>query len=106
MIFFWFLRDLNLRQPIYQSTSCYGHFGRSGFSWENAKELDLNWLDVAQTNPQDGSASSNIDATSIAALSSTTDNEDDATAPPTTVSPTTRARAGNVSHVDKKARIS
>lgn len=35
------VKQLNLRQPIYQSTSCYGHFGRDGFSWENAKELVL-----------------------------------------------------------------
>ncbi|MBK7104505.1 MAG: methionine adenosyltransferase [Ignavibacteriae bacterium] len=29
---------LNLRTPIYQNTTAYGHFGREGFSWE---ELDL-----------------------------------------------------------------
>jgi S-adenosylmethionine synthetase len=29
---------LDLRKPIYQNTTAYGHFGRSGFSWEN---LDL-----------------------------------------------------------------
>jgi len=29
---------LNLRTPIYQNTTAYGHFGRDGFSWEN---LDL-----------------------------------------------------------------
>lgn len=32
-------RDLNLRNPIYQSTSTYGHFGREGFTWENPKPL-------------------------------------------------------------------
>ncbi|XP_026473344.1 S-adenosylmethionine synthase-like isoform X2 [Ctenocephalides felis] len=30
---------LNLRSPIYQSTSTYGHFGRDGFAWENPKPL-------------------------------------------------------------------
>ncbi|XP_059615985.1 S-adenosylmethionine synthase isoform X1 [Phlebotomus argentipes] len=34
--------DLNLRNPIYQKTSCYGHFGRDGFPWEQAKELKIN----------------------------------------------------------------
>ncbi|MFZ1289083.1 MAG: methionine adenosyltransferase [Melioribacteraceae bacterium] len=29
---------LNLRTPIYQNTTAYGHFGRDGFSWE---KLDL-----------------------------------------------------------------
>ncbi|WP_180342477.1 methionine adenosyltransferase [Actinomyces wuliandei] len=28
------VRDLDLRRPIYASTSAYGHFGRSGFTWE------------------------------------------------------------------------
>lgn len=89
MLWFFF-RDLNLRQPIYQSTSCYGHFGRSGFSWENAKDLDLNWLDdAASTTPQDGSASN------IGAISATA--ESDTPAP---------ARIVNVDHVDKKARFS
>ncbi|XP_037052334.1 S-adenosylmethionine synthase isoform X2 [Bradysia coprophila] len=33
------VKELNLRQPIYQRTSCYGHFGRTGFTWEEAKTL-------------------------------------------------------------------
>uniref|UniRef100_A0A6M2DQB4 S-adenosylmethionine synthase n=1 Tax=Xenopsylla cheopis TaxID=163159 RepID=A0A6M2DQB4_XENCH len=33
------VKDLNLRNPIYQSTSTYGHFGREGFTWENPKPL-------------------------------------------------------------------
>lgn len=33
------VKDLNLRQPIYQRTSAYGHFGREGFTWEVPKEL-------------------------------------------------------------------
>lgn len=32
------INRLNLRTPIYQNTTAYGHFGREGFSWEN---LDL-----------------------------------------------------------------
>lgn len=36
-----FCRDLNLRNPIYQKTSTYGHFGRDGFPWEEAKQLVL-----------------------------------------------------------------
>ncbi|KAL6487327.1 hypothetical protein MHYP_G00039530 [Metynnis hypsauchen] len=33
------VRDLKLKRPIYQSTACYGHFGRSEFSWEEPKKL-------------------------------------------------------------------
>ncbi|XP_044154082.1 S-adenosylmethionine synthase [Bufo gargarizans] len=33
------VRDLDLKKPIYQSTACYGHFGRDGFPWEVPKEL-------------------------------------------------------------------
>ena len=29
------ISGLNLRRPIYQKTARYGHFGRSGFPWEN-----------------------------------------------------------------------
>lgn len=36
------VKELKLRQPIYQKTSTYGHFGREGFSWEVPKELILN----------------------------------------------------------------
>lgn len=43
--FFLLCRELNLRQPIYQQTSCYGHFGRECFPWEQAKKLDVDWLD-------------------------------------------------------------
>ncbi|KAG1936990.1 S-adenosylmethionine synthase [Pimephales promelas] len=35
------VRDLNLKRPIYQSTACYGHFGRSDFPWEMAKTLKV-----------------------------------------------------------------
>ncbi|KAK9721232.1 S-adenosylmethionine synthetase, N-terminal domain [Popillia japonica] len=32
------VKELNLRQPIYQRTSSYGHFGRDGFAWEQPKK--------------------------------------------------------------------
>jgi len=32
------IKRLDLRKPIYQKTTAYGHFGRKGFAWEN---LDL-----------------------------------------------------------------
>jgi len=34
-------RDLNLRNPIYQQTSTYGHFGRDIFPWEKPLKLVL-----------------------------------------------------------------
>jgi len=33
------VKDLELRQPIYQKTAAYGHFGRPDFSWEQPKKL-------------------------------------------------------------------
>nr|XP_032800771.1 S-adenosylmethionine synthase-like isoform X3 [Petromyzon marinus] len=33
------VRDLDLKRPIYQSTACYGHFGRPEFPWEQPKKL-------------------------------------------------------------------
>lgn len=36
-----FYRELNLRQPIYQKTAAYGHFGRDEFSWEKPKKLQF-----------------------------------------------------------------
>ena len=35
------LKELDLRKPIYHKTSCYGHFGRNEFSWEQIKELTI-----------------------------------------------------------------
>lgn len=35
------INELDLRRPIYAETSCYGHFGRSNFSWEKIKELKM-----------------------------------------------------------------
>ena len=31
------IEELDLLKPIYKSTACYGHFGRSEFSWEKIK---------------------------------------------------------------------
>ncbi|XP_018572703.1 S-adenosylmethionine synthase isoform X2 [Anoplophora glabripennis] len=36
------VKELNLRHPIYQKTSTYGHFGREDFTWEQPKVLRLN----------------------------------------------------------------
>jgi len=33
------VKDLNLKSPIFQNTSSYGHFGRPEFSWEKPKPL-------------------------------------------------------------------
>jgi len=33
------VRDLDLKKPIYQKTSSYGHFGRDEFTWEQAKKI-------------------------------------------------------------------
>lgn len=41
------VKDLNLRNPIYQQTSSYGHFGRNLFTWETPKKLDF-WLMLPQ----------------------------------------------------------
>jgi S-adenosylmethionine synthetase len=33
------VKDLDLKKPIYQATSTYGHFGRDQFTWEVPKKL-------------------------------------------------------------------
>ncbi|KFP02169.1 S-adenosylmethionine synthase isoform type-2, partial [Calypte anna] len=33
------VRDLDLKQPLYQRTAAYGHFGRDSFPWEVPKKL-------------------------------------------------------------------
>ncbi|KAL3877450.1 hypothetical protein ACJMK2_035154 [Sinanodonta woodiana] len=35
------VKDLNLKNPIYEKTACYGHFGRPEFPWEQPKELKI-----------------------------------------------------------------
>ena len=35
------ISELNLRRPIYASTTNYGHFGRKGLPWEAYKKLDF-----------------------------------------------------------------
>ena len=34
------VRDLDLKKPGYQRSAAYGHFGRSGFTWEDTSRLD------------------------------------------------------------------
>ena len=34
------VRDLDLKKPGYKRSAAYGHFGRSGFSWEETSRLD------------------------------------------------------------------
>jgi S-adenosylmethionine synthetase len=34
------IKALDLRRPIYQKTAAYGHFGRSGFSWEKTDKVE------------------------------------------------------------------
>jgi S-adenosylmethionine synthetase len=38
------IKALKLRDPVYQATAAYGHFGRTDieFTWDQVKELDLN----------------------------------------------------------------
>ena len=38
------VKELQLDRPIYQQTSCYGHFGRPEFPWEQPKSLNLSSL--------------------------------------------------------------
>lgn len=35
------INELDLRKPIYEETSCYGHFGRNEFPWEKIKVLQI-----------------------------------------------------------------
>lgn len=35
------IRDLKLKEPVYQATSSYGHFGRNEFAWEVPKPIQL-----------------------------------------------------------------
>merc|ERR1719192_1315564 len=35
------VKDLDLKKPIYQQTSSYGHFGRGDFTWEQPKAIEV-----------------------------------------------------------------
>lgn len=35
------VKELDLKKPIFQSTSTYGHFGKAGFTWETPKTLEV-----------------------------------------------------------------
>ncbi|KAL5479332.1 hypothetical protein EMCRGX_G022842 [Ephydatia muelleri] len=37
------VKELDMRKPIYRKTACYGHFGRSEFTWEQPKKLCSHW---------------------------------------------------------------
>ena len=34
------VKTLDLKRPIFQSTSNYGHFGREGFTWEETDRIE------------------------------------------------------------------
>ena len=34
------VRDLDLKRPVFRSTAAYGHFGRSGYTWEELSRVD------------------------------------------------------------------
>mgnify|MGYP001809763165 CR=1 FL=1 len=34
------IKTLDLKKPVYRSTSCYGHFGRDGFTWEKTDKTE------------------------------------------------------------------
>lgn len=44
MLWLCAFRDLRLKEPIYQKTAVYGHFGRPEFPWEQPKKLTY-WED-------------------------------------------------------------
>jgi len=33
------IKTLDLRQPIFGKTACFGHFGREGFPWEKTDKV-------------------------------------------------------------------
>jgi len=35
------VKELDLKNPVYQKTSAYGHFGREGFTWETPKKISF-----------------------------------------------------------------
>ncbi|KAL0230425.1 hypothetical protein PCE1_003985 [Barthelona sp. PCE] len=37
------IRDLGLQRPIFTPTSCFGHFGRNEFPWEDPKKLTFDF---------------------------------------------------------------
>ncbi len=37
----WIIEKLNLRQPIFQKTAAYGHFGRDDVSWEELDSTEI-----------------------------------------------------------------
>jgi S-adenosylmethionine synthetase len=50
------IRQLDLRRPIYRTTSAYGHFGRPEFSWERLERVDALRAAVADAPRAPGAA--------------------------------------------------
>ncbi|MEW6516995.1 MAG: methionine adenosyltransferase [candidate division FCPU426 bacterium] len=46
------IEHLKLRQPIYRQTAAYGHFGRSGFSWEKTDQAASLKREAAKIKPK------------------------------------------------------
>lgn len=44
------INELKLKRPIYRQTATFGHFGRSLFTWETPKQLDLSCLNEPPKN--------------------------------------------------------
>lgn len=56
---FFIISDLQLNRPIYEKTSCYGHFGREEFPWEVPKELNLKSVKQAINGSYNGNGNAN-----------------------------------------------
>merc|ERR1712121_86514 len=48
------VQELDLKKPIYQQTSCYGHFGRDIFAWEKPKTWICPWSPFLLSCPGGG----------------------------------------------------
>ena len=54
------ISDLKLNNPMYEKTSCYGHFGRDEFPWEVPKELNLKSVKHAINGNYNGNMNGNF----------------------------------------------
>jgi S-adenosylmethionine synthetase len=45
------IEALDLRRPVYRPTAAYGHFGRTGFTWERTDKADLLRKEAAVGSP-------------------------------------------------------
>ena len=48
------IKNLDLLKPIYQRTACYGHFGRSEFSWEKLDKVEVLKKELGRANASVG----------------------------------------------------